>query len=506
MRTLLSFASLFFAVLSLVTTPALAQTSPPSKPLPTTPEQWTLAAQQDVRAATLITAENHPGYVDPANRNFKRLLTQAESNGLALARQVKDAAGYVAAIRRFSNTLQDGHAGAYATIDQAQLPKPRWPGFVAVWRGDAMFVYNSLSGGPPKGARITRCDGTEISALVRRNVFTFRGRPSEPGNWWTEARRVFVDSGNPFIELPKVCTFFENGRSVQRSLTWRESDATFNQWRDDSYNGVTLPVGLTKRGGGLVWIAMPTFEPDEAQQAGYRAIMAQIAAERDVFSASRAIVLDLRDNQGGSSEWSKQIAEALWGQANLNRRLLAYNRGATSVLWRTSNSNARYVEATIPQIIAQGMPALAADWTRTYQGMDQARARGEVFFKEPDEVPTSASTPSANVVPDLPPMRAPVYVIVPGQCASACLDALDVFTRFENVKLIGAPSSADSTYMEVRSQDLPSGLGAVIIPNKVYVGRPRGAGVAYRPAIEVRDIDWSTEKFEVVVLRDLASG
>ncbi len=57
--------------------------------------------------------------------------------------------------------------------------------------------------------------------------------------------------------------------------------------------------------------------------------------------------------------------------------------------------------------------------------------------------------------------------------ASACLDALDVFTRFSNTKLMGAPSSTDSTYMDIRTRPVPSGLASVVIPNKVYGNLPR---------------------------------
>jgi hypothetical protein len=49
--------------------------------------------------------------------------------------------------------------------------------------------------------------------------------------------------------------------------------------------------------------------------------------------------------------------------------------------------------------------------------------------------------------------------------------------------------------MEVRFADFPSGLGKVIVPNKVYVNRPRGNGVYYTPDILHRDLDWSTEAF-----------
>jgi hypothetical protein len=88
-----------------------------------------------------------------------------------------------------------------------------------------------------------------------------------------------------------------------------------------------------------------------------------------------------------------------------------------------------------------------------------------------------------------------VFVIVPPQSASATLDAIDVFKLFGNTRLVGSPSSADSTYMEVRLQELPSGFGQVIVPNKLYVDRPRGNGVYYTPDVLHRELDWSTERF-----------
>jgi hypothetical protein len=80
---------------------------------------------------------------------------------------------------------------------------------------------------------------------------------------------------------------------------------------------------------------------------------------------------------------------------------------------------------------------------------------------------------------------------------------VDYFTMFPNTKLIGAPSSADSNYMEVRYQSLVSGAAKAVIPNKVYVGRPRAAGQFYTPQIVVRDLEWSTENFLNIIEADL---
>jgi hypothetical protein len=99
----------------------------------------------------------------------------------------------------------------------------------------------------------------------------------------------------------------------------------------------------------------------------------------------------------------------------------------------------------------------------------------------------------------------PIYVITDGGCVSACLDALDVFTRFPGVKLVGAPTSADSNYLEIRYEPLPSERGIVILPTKIWVHRPRRSGEVYRPDIAVNDLDWTTETILDHIDRDLTA-
>ena len=121
-------------------------------------------------------------------------------------------------------------------------------------------------------------------------------------------------------------------------------------------------------------------------------------------------------------------------------------------------------------------------------GMALSLKSGDPFYVEREST-------TLNILPEEPlvsDFKTKVFVIVPPQCASACLDALDKFKLFENTTLFGAPSSADSMYMEVRLADLPSGLGKVVVPNKVYVNRARGAGDFYKPDIAYNGVDWTT--------------
>ena len=137
--------------------------------------------------------------------------------------------------------------------------------------------------------------------------------------------------------------------------------------------------------------------------------------------------------------------------------------------------------------------------------MTAAQRSGQKFFAEPASLSQGSGANRPDVSDQVAPLTAPIYVIVPGQCASACLDAIDVFKLFPAVKLVGAPSSADSAYLEVRTKMLPPGFAEVIIPNKMYVGRSRPTEGFYRPDLALADPDWSTANFLSMIERDAST-
>lgn len=461
---------------------------------------WSTVAVADIEAAYAETRANHPGMHDPANPGFPAKLDEARRQALATARNATSAKGFEASIQRFSAILDDGHAGAYAVLPDAYASTGRWPGFVAAWRDDGLYVFRSREGGPAAGSQIESCDGEPVPALVRKQVFTFRVGSSVPGNWWTAARLLFVDTGNPFVTLPQSCRFVIGGAAEDRRLDWYPVDDDYRAWRDISTNGDRLPIGMHEPAAGIRWIAMPDFEPDESGVTAYRTLFADMTkAQADRAKAPRAIVLDLRHNQGGSSYWSRAIAELLWGKGLVDRTMSAYF-ARTKVWWRPTPGNLAELHQTVALYEREGNPDEAARYRALIVRVAAAIKRGETYMVEADGDPAG---PDAQQEPGNG-LAAQVYVVVPGQCASACLDAIDVFTRFTNVKLIGAPSSADSTYMEVRTPALPSGMAFGLIPMKMYVDRPRGNGEFYTPDIVMRDFDWSTKSFLRRIEEDLA--
>jgi hypothetical protein len=460
------------------------------------PPDWSALAVADVEAAYAETKANHPGMYDPANPAFPALLERARTEALDYARRVNTAGGFAASLQRFAAVLDDGHAGAFAALPETYAPPIRWPGFVAAWRGDAMYVYKSAEGGPAEGSRIESCDGRPVEELVKANVFAWRTGVKTAGDWWYSARRLFVDGGNPFVTLPQTCRFISTDKAEDRALTWSPIPADYPQWRDGSSNGDRLAIGLSERAPGIQWIAMPDFQPDDAGVAAYKALDAELAAKADTLRGSRAVVLDLRFNQGGSSAWSYRIAQALWGKEAVDTRADASST-KQQVWWRPTSGNLASLRELVDLFIKQDDPESTA-WAEEHIALfEKAIAGNETWMVKSDPAPVDKVIPA-------PLLTAPVYVVVPGQCASACLDAIDVFKLFPNTILIGAPSSADSTYMEVRNPKLPSGMARAIIPMKMYVNRPRGNGEFYSPDIAMTDFDWSTANFLRRIEQDLA--
>ncbi|MEM5549102.1 S41 family peptidase [Pseudoalteromonas fuliginea] len=451
--------------------------------LPTTPEQWRSITERDINAAYSITAQNHPGMFDVNNPTFPDLLKQAKTEALTLSAQASGPQAHVAAIARFSTVLQDGHAGAFSSVDR---PARRWPGFSAVWRGDALKVYYSEASNISKGDVVSQCDGQSTDTLMRERIFEFHGEVAQPGHWWQQGWRLLSDEGNPFLTPLKECEFVKaNGDTYTHVLHWSVRPKSVSKHLENAYNGDELPIDLTWPEKNIGWIAMPSFSSTDKQTTAYNKVFEKIQQQRSKLLTAKAVVLDLRHNQGGSSYWSSQIAKGLWGQKVVEQKANNTSQN-TQVWWRASKDNTDYVESLLDVVKDQSEVLKTLKTVST--GMALSLKNDDPFYVE-QETNTLNNIPQKPLVSDF---KTKVFVIVPPQCASACLDALDKFKLFENTTLFGAPSSADSMYMEVRLADLPSGLGKVIVPNKVYVNRARGAGDFYKPDVAYNGLDWTT--------------
>ncbi|HEX8532638.1 MAG TPA: S41 family peptidase [Allosphingosinicella sp.] len=494
-------AFLFAVAAAVAPSASTAQQVP--QPAPQQEVDWRSVARSDVLAAYEIYVANHPGMYDPRNPGFRAQLARARDRGLAFADRARDREGYTEALGAFSSVLSDGHAQAYAIPAPSGTAETReWPGFVAAWRADKLLVHYAASGFPAsEGSRIVSCDNRKARDFVIHRLQNRRLRPEEAGGWWFWAPRAFYSSSSFQATRPVSCRFRIGKSEREVPLQWSPAPTDFDDRLAAATDGERTPIGLTEPRPGLFLIGMPSFNPDAAGVEAYRALYDTLRAKRADLARARAVVIDLRHNNGGSSYWSADAGKILWGETAVNRRIGDYFRNV-SIWWRTSEGNVAYMAEMEAQMRGNGQIEGAESTRRTAEAMRAALGRGEAFFVKPDEEAEAARASQGSATSDF---GTPVYVITAGRCASACLDALDLFTRFPNVRLIGAPTSGDTTYMEVRAMNLPSGRGKISIPNKIWVGRPRASGQVYTPAIPVNDLDWSTNTFLDRIEKDLAA-
>lgn len=492
-RRCLLFAS---ALLLIAAAPPQQPPSPQQSPAPAAqPVNWRAATREDVIAAYDIFSQHHPGMFDPNNPGFPQKLRRARDEALAFARKADDDDGHMRALELFSAVLADAHARVQAGYNGHG--EVLWPGFRTVWRGDSLYVLNNSDGGPPRASVLLGCDG-ETASNVIRDAVGLEARLAEAGQWWVHAPATFLRGQSRYERLPRRCRFRPpNGEVRTYSLNWRPvSEGMLQSW----FGTQRDPIGLTQPRPGIYLIALPTFVPDEKERAQYAQLFRDIDSNIGAMQSARAVVLDLRHNQGGSSSWGDAVADHLWGWAAVNAKLAEYFR-KTQIWWLADEANAEHFRNLAAELRVQGRSAVndGIDMDELATRLEAVRENGGHFFVENygAMLAPQASNAKARELP-------PVYVITDGGCVSACLDALDDFTRFPHVKLVGAPTSADSQYIDIRWQALPSGRGGASIPTKIWVGRPRPAGEVYRPDIPVNNLDWTTAIMLDHIERDLA--
>jgi hypothetical protein len=453
--------------LALLLAAAAAQAQLPAE------RDWSAALRQDAQALHDDIAANHPGPVNRADPKFGKRNDAQLALALERARTARSYADYFFALREYVASFDDGHMGFGAF---GNTPNDlHWPGFLT--RYDSQEdVRVALSDDPskvPVGAKLLGCDGMTAERYAAATVGRMWGRwqlRSQRLNFGTD---LFLDEGSRYIPRAKRCRFAVDGRRREVVLEWRAISTKDFMSR---YRTVTreLPRSFAARTltDGTRWYAMPSFNGDPQSEAGKALppMLATMHAERAALAAAPRIVLDLRGNGGGTSDWSRQVAEILWGRAAIDR----LPHSDVQVDWRVSPANLESIKASYSRRTSGN--ALSPEERRWFesviQGLTAALERGDKLWRQRDDEAGEDDRDPAGAQTPPPRLSGPVYLVTDAHCGSACLDAVHLWRELGAIH-VGQTTSADTLYMDVRELRLPSGVGGVSMPMKVYRGRPR---------------------------------
>ncbi|HVG24436.1 MAG TPA: DUF1028 domain-containing protein [Thermoanaerobaculia bacterium] len=421
---------------------------------------WGELAMRDIEAMRTQILENHPGPVDPLNPGFRKWLDDGYEQALAKARDARTFGGYASALEFYGAGFRDGHLQAGVMLDPREL---WWPRFIVRLRNGRYVVAANADEKdatlPPVGAELLDCDSRSAKMIVEQDLWPYAQGPMIESAWPIVAADLLIDRGNPWAPRARTCRFRVGDETRELAIQYaRGNDSAIAAASRRAFVPLApLPPVRTVASGGL-WVSIPSFSDwDEGAVTRLRELVAKAPEWRN----APFIVFDVRTNGGGNSRWGEQILEGLYGTP-FRAYAIDPHFAKQMVDWRTSKDNIAHVRG------------FGAGFAGVAEGMEKAAAEGQVLWHR-------AATPEPAAPKAEPLFRGKVVLLTDRRCASACLDFADRVRLLPNAIHAGLATSADSVYMEVRPVELPSGVGRLGLPVKVYRDRPRGHNEPYVP-------------------------
>jgi hypothetical protein len=416
---------------------------------------WSALTRADLDAAADLIRDNHPAMVpEVGDTGFTARFDASLAKAEARVPQVVDADGLAATLRGFASGLGDDHI---VWAPKSGLPVKAWPGFMVVRRGGDLVVTTTGPDGPPTGARLLACDGVPADALLLQRTADRVPDPDIAAQLVLNSIWVVLDDGNPFIPRPRQCRFDAEARAVDVTLSYRPVTAEdFARIRDGRRLVGRAGFGV-RAVGDARWIAVQSFG-DEAP-----AVVEAARARQAELRAAPLVVIDLRGNGGGNSRYGDQLAEIVLGEEPL-RALDAATSGVTCpAVWRASPGNRRTLD-----LYAERFPDSADYWRSEAAAMDAALAAGRPLTGSIAgcQVETRPAAP-----PPHPLFAGTLVVVTDAACFSSCTLVVGRLRALGAIQ-VGAATNAPTRYMEVRSIDLPSGLGGFSTLQKAAMASP----------------------------------
>ncbi|WP_448552524.1 S41 family peptidase [Thalassotalea montiporae] len=441
---------------------------------------WSHVLQTDIKYIYQTIQDNHPGYIDDQNTYFKDWLEQGYKEAMTASKSASSLNDVMTTIQTYIAGFSDGHL----YLNLSYQPKTiSWAGIqIKKFGNDYRANYvdvNHQEVMPQKMAKLVSCDNIPVENIVNDEVLKYRFNNPKldfPKVWF--APKVLVDDGIGHRTRFSSCKFEQESEAKEIKLSWKNTHYADYVQHVTNKSLVPDQFSFEQYGDNQYWLRLPKFYPNAEEQEALRSV---IARTKLVTKSSAQFVLDVRGNGGGNSEWGVEVARAIYGDDVISQHQQAQPDNSYA-LWRVSKDNANYLSSIEPMLKQQfGEDSdMYKEFSRLASRMKNALTQGKKLLRQSEESEASSVT-NKNVNPIEAANNPKVLLLTDSSCGSACLDFADLMLNIPNVYHIGQETSADTVYMDVRSIDLPSGLGRFSLAQKVYRDRLRAHNQSYKP-------------------------
>lgn len=437
---------------------------------------WPAAMKRDIAAMDQWIRTYYAGAVDPENPGFEKNWSLALRLAEERAARANTEAGYRYAVRALATSLRDGNVAVNFSTPLSGL---KWAGAGVELRGERYYL-RQLAGADldfPDGAMLISCDGRAVSEFARERLDLF------VTNWEIPARRTvstpefLLDGGNPFAPLPHSCEYRREPSIAILKLEWQDVTAAQAAAAFQPFRRVIAgrnQFKLEYKGDGAAWISVPNLN----KSAAITKLIQDVQAQRVRLGSAPYIVVDVRGNAGGSSEYGDLLAQAIWGEGSLRP-------GTPQVRPKSWRANPAILE-----ILREVRSKNAGLFDRLIPRMERAIAEHKPFVAE-EEGQKAIGPPLREPRP-----APPVFILTDGGCSHSCVLMVNLFRR------MGALQAGDATdrlaiYGESAFvRELPSGKARLSIPLAYFGFRTEdlGGGLPNLPWVGAADDESGIER------------
>jgi hypothetical protein len=327
---------------------------------------------------------------------------------------------------------------------------------------------------PPVNAKLIQCDRITPKKMAYRDMFPYDDNPSLESDWVSTSPWLLIDNGNPWKKTPSQCVFNFEGKIQTIKLIWQPLPEDIHP--ENAAYSYHPKFNVSSFDTNNTWISIASFNTAKKENlAGLQRLVSTASQWRN----NKTIVIDVRGNGGGNSEWGTKILSALYGE---NYFVWSQNLHPdySQEQFRVSKNNLNFLKHDLSY--CENTSGKESD---CYQFTENTIHQMKIALKQKKSLTPLQATNSKYAIKitrhSINPVIAQVVVVTDGRCGSSCLTFVGQLINIPGVILVGTPTHADSYYTEIHHEKLPSTFAELGFPMKVIRKRARLSNQPYTP-------------------------